>query len=151
MLHMRHEPVHAAVDQNGIWSILPRLKLWRLKDEPSQHLQSHRRGNRAACGFAVSLDDRAATVCQPTHALPSDRHGRREMRRFDVRTLHRARALSENRTCRFCRHAQVEPIELDDPQYGRGNLPIPGTASLVGFRCHSCRSEWPHGPTGPPQ
>ena len=88
---------------------------------------------------------------QPTHALPSDRHWRREMRRFDVSTLHRARALSENRTCRFCRHAQVEPIELDDPQYGRGNLPIPGTASLVGFRCHSCRSEWPHGPTGPAQ
>jgi hypothetical protein len=81
---------------------------------------------------------------KPTRTLPSHRHRTSEMGPCGASTLHRARALAKNRTCRFCRHPQVEPIELADPQLGRGNLPIPGTASLVGFRCHSCRSEWPH-------
>ena len=30
--------------------------------------------------------------------------------------VHRARALNANRTCRFCQHPEVEPIELADPQ-----------------------------------
>lgn len=57
--------------------------------------------------------------------------------------LDRARSLSCNRTCPHCRRAAVTPLELADAQIGRGNLPIPGTGTLVGFRCECCRAEWP--------
>jgi hypothetical protein len=60
--------------------------------------------------------------------------------RFDV--VARAQALYENRTCPACDYPVVEPIELDDPILNRKGLPIPGTATLVGFRCRGCRTEW---------
>lgn len=101
--------------------------------------------------FSPPLDDPAAPVVLPFLLAVGHRgHTRHLQRTGDSqqrsvgRAVHRARALNANRTCRFCQHPQVEPIELADPQYGRGNLPIPGTASLVGFRCHRCHSEWPN-------
>ena len=59
-------------------------------------------------------------------------------------TVHRARILRENRCCAFCRSMFVEPLELDDAVISRRNhRPIPGTATIVGFHCHSCSAEWP--------
>jgi hypothetical protein len=55
----------------------------------------------------------------------------------------RARLLHENRECPYCAHPVVEPIELEDGLIGRNRLPIPGTATLVGFNCARCRAEWP--------
>ncbi len=60
--------------------------------------------------------------------------------RMDIIT--RARLLFENRTCRECRYPVVTPIELNDAQLNRNQLAIPGTATLVGFRCCGCRAEW---------
>ncbi len=54
----------------------------------------------------------------------------------------RAHTIYANGRCPVCRHPVVEPIELNDAVVGRGNLPIPGTATLVGFRCDGCDSEW---------
>jgi hypothetical protein len=56
--------------------------------------------------------------------------------------ISRARLLFENRSCRSCGYPVVLPIELDDAQLNRNRQAIPGTASLVGFRCEGCRAEW---------
>ena len=40
-------------------------------------------------------------------------------------------------------HPIVEPIELDNGILNRNRMPIPGTATLVGFHCHGCQREWP--------
>lgn len=54
----------------------------------------------------------------------------------------RARLLFENRTCPECHYPVVTPVELNDAQFNRNGLPIPGTATLVGFHCQGCRAEW---------
>ncbi len=55
----------------------------------------------------------------------------------------RARAIHANRTCPHCDHPVVMPLELENAVMNRSRMPIPGTATLVGFRCESCQSEWP--------
>jgi len=55
----------------------------------------------------------------------------------------RARTIHHNRRCCHCGHPIVEPIELDDGVVNRNRLPVPGTATLVGFRCDRCHTEWP--------
>ena len=57
--------------------------------------------------------------------------------------LLRARTIHQNRRCAYCGYPIVEPIELDDCVLNRNRLPVPGTATLVGFRCDRCRAEWP--------
>lgn len=57
--------------------------------------------------------------------------------------LHRARALRQNDCCPRCSRASVEPLELADALNGRNNMPIPGSATLVGFHCQGCHWEWP--------
>ena len=60
------------------------------------------------------------------------------------KAVDRARVLHENRQCPYCSHVNVEPIELHDSVVSvRNHRPIPGTATIVGFHCHSCNSEWP--------
>ena len=61
-------------------------------------------------------------------------------RPMDVVT--RARILYANRKCHECRYPVVEPIELPDSAVNRSGLAIPGTATLVGFRCCGCLNEW---------
>jgi hypothetical protein len=56
--------------------------------------------------------------------------------------VERARVLFANRHCPVCRYPVVIPIELDDAVINRCGQPIPGTATLVGFRCRGCRAEW---------
>jgi len=56
--------------------------------------------------------------------------------------IERARALYDNRCCPSCSYPVVEPIELADGFRNRKGQVIPGTATLVGFRCRGCRSEW---------
>jgi hypothetical protein len=56
--------------------------------------------------------------------------------------IQRSRLLFENRSCRSCGYPVVTPIELNDAQLNRNCRPIPGTATLVGFRCHGCKAEW---------
>lgn len=59
---------------------------------------------------------------------------------FDV--VQRAKLLFSNRKCHECSYPVVEPIELSDAIKNRNGLAIPGTATLVGFRCCGCQSEW---------
>lgn len=73
--------------------------------------------------------------------FPTPSHG--YLRRSMLDPLLRARALYKNRSCPTCRHPVVEPLELDDALRNRNNMPIPGTATLVGFHCQRCQREWP--------
>ena len=58
--------------------------------------------------------------------------------------LDRARLLHNNSTCPECAHHDIEPLELEDSVISPKNrLPVPGTATIVGFHCNDCGIEWP--------
>ncbi len=60
-----------------------------------------------------------------------------------LRAISRAKMIRKQNACPECGCASVAPIELENPILNRNRLPIPGTASLVGFRCTKCEAEWP--------
>lgn len=56
----------------------------------------------------------------------------------------RARLIRTNNTCPNCSHHDIEPLELEDAMISpKSRLPIPGTATIVGFHCNDCGTEWP--------
>lgn len=57
--------------------------------------------------------------------------------------LLRAQQIRANRACPDCGHPAVSPVELNDAQHNRNGMPIPGSATLVGFHCSCCDAEWP--------
>lgn len=57
--------------------------------------------------------------------------------------LDRARALHENRSCKNCGCSGVEPVTLNDGLRDGSGQYVPGSATLVGFHCTQCRTEWP--------
>ena len=58
--------------------------------------------------------------------------------------VQRARLIRENSQCPNCMHTDVHPLELEDAIISsKSRLPIPGTATLVGFHCNDCGTEWP--------
>lgn len=61
----------------------------------------------------------------------------------DAAPLNRAKALHRNRRCPSCGGPVVEPVVLNDGLRDGTGQYIPGTATLVGFHCRGCRSEWP--------
>ena len=66
---------------------------------------------------------------------------RRPQAPMDVLT--RARALHANRCCPRCRRAGAIPLDLGDGDDRNPAMPVPGTATLVGFYCDGCGAEWP--------
>jgi hypothetical protein len=66
---------------------------------------------------------------------------RRPKTSMDVLT--RARALHENRCCPRCRRAGAIPLDLGDGDERNAAMPVPGSATLVGFYCDACGAEWP--------
>jgi len=54
----------------------------------------------------------------------------------------RARTIHANRVCRSCGRTTVVPLEHHNAVLNRNLMPVPGTASLAGFSCHSCGAEW---------
>ena len=56
----------------------------------------------------------------------------------------RARMISDNSVCPECSGFDIEPLELQDAVISPKNrLPVPGTATIVGFHCNGCSTEWP--------
>lgn len=56
----------------------------------------------------------------------------------------RARIIHDNSVCPECTSLNIEPLELADAVISpRSRMPIPGTATIVGFHCNSCATEWP--------
>lgn len=87
----------------------------------------------------------AAPEAAPRDILPFRRHEPRIVfsGRF-VPAVERARLIHENGVCPRCERQDVEPLELDDARVSAGSrLPVPGTATLVGFHCNDCGAEWP--------
>ena len=66
---------------------------------------------------------------------------RQQVRMPDVAT--RARSVYYNVNCPCCKRTAVVPLVLNDALRNRNRMPIPGTATLVGFHCNECRYEWP--------
>lgn len=61
-----------------------------------------------------------------------------------MQPVDRARLLHENNCCPECAHHDIEPLELEDSIISpRNRLPVPGTATIVGFHCNDCGIEWP--------
>ncbi len=58
-------------------------------------------------------------------------------------TLNRARQIHSNCQCPSCQSALVVPLTLNDGRKDRSGEDVPGSATLVGFRCDVCLSEWP--------
>jgi len=87
---------------------------------------------------AVTDDDEA--ILDAPAILPFQ--AERSLRQWRSDVIARAQALYENRTCPECDYPVVMPIELGDAIRNRNGLPIPGTATLVGFRCRGCGCEW---------
>lgn len=56
--------------------------------------------------------------------------------------LMRARVLHENRCCPRCRRGGVIPVDLGDGDDRHPAMPVPGSATLVGFYCTACGAEW---------
>ncbi len=56
----------------------------------------------------------------------------------------RARIIRDNAVCPECSKFDIEPVELQDAVISpKSRLPIPGTATIVGFHCNDCGTEWP--------
>ena len=77
--------------------------------------------------------------------IPIDR-GRRSVvisGRF-MEPADRARIIQQNNCCPACSLHDIEPLELADALISPKNrLPVPGTATIVGFHCNDCGTEWP--------
>lgn len=55
----------------------------------------------------------------------------------------RAQRLNKHQKCPDCSRTGVLPLMLNDGRMdGSGRL-VPGSATLVGFRCETCSHEWP--------
>lgn len=61
-----------------------------------------------------------------------------------VEPVDRARVLSDNSECPECQKHDIEPLELQDAIISpKSRMAIPGTATIVGFHCNDCQTEWP--------
>lgn len=96
------------------------------------------------------ISDSAGTASRESHSdgmiIPFRFGNRSETTASSLSVLDvvtRAQMLRENRECRQCGHPVVEPVELNDATHNQNGLPIPGTATLVGFHCTRCDREWP--------
>jgi len=103
-----------------------RLRLFAPPEEPSEPAQQFLDMDRPH--ILQFRSRREATVISGRFTPPADR----------------ARMIHENCVCPECNHTDVEPLELEDGLISRGNhQPVPGTATIVGFHCNDCGSEWP--------
>lgn len=60
-----------------------------------------------------------------------------------IRVLQRSQTIAQNRRCPNCRSNSVNTIELNNGVKDCWRYTVPGTASLVGFHCDQCATEWP--------
>jgi len=75
--------------------------------------------------------------------LKFETHVHRIRKPFSVDVISRASLIYKNKFCRHCGAPAVAPVESEDILLSRNGLPIPGSGTLVGFRCCNCEREWP--------
>ncbi len=101
--------------------------------------------------FTPSVEEVTEVTSQPAaeatfdDIIPFER-GRRSVifsGRF-MPAVDRARLIHQNGLCPECGHTDIEPLELADSVISPKNrMPVPGTATIVGFHCNDCGVEWP--------
>jgi len=64
-------------------------------------------------------------------------------RRHSPSPLQRAQQIHANCECPACHAALIIPLVLNDGRRACSGEEVPGTATLVGFRCDVCSAEWP--------
>ncbi|MEZ6128152.1 MAG: hypothetical protein R3C59_05695 [Planctomycetaceae bacterium] len=83
---------------------------------------------------------------EPRDIIPLQSHNRTATiisGRFTA-PVDRARIIHDNSHCPECSGMDIEPLELQDAVISpKSRLPIPGTATIVGFHCNDCSTEWP--------
>ncbi len=82
---------------------------------------------------------------QPRDILPfSDRQRTTIISGRLAAPVDRARVIHENAVCPECDKCDIQPLELKDAVISpKSRLPVPGTATIVGFHCNDCGTEWP--------
>lgn len=75
-------------------------------------------------------------------AVLSWRFTRRNGQPSFIEAVHRSRLLHRHRRCHECGRPTVQPMDQNDAVLGKNRLPIPGTATVIGFHCDYCQSEW---------
>ncbi len=100
--------------------------------------------------FSPAEDNKPAVAAQSAgdtfdDIIPIDRARRSVILSGRFREpVDRARLLHQNSICPECAHHDIEPLELEDAVISpRNRLPVPGTATIVGFHCNDCGIEWP--------
>lgn len=56
--------------------------------------------------------------------------------------LFRAQRLDANQTCPDCNRSGAVPLTLNNGRIDNSGRMVPGSATLVGFRCEECCCEW---------
>ena len=74
--------------------------------------------------------------------FPFPTKGALPLPRTQEQLLARMKTVHRNRTCRSCQSSSVVPLQKTDDLLNRNRMPIPGTATLVGFQCSQCSAEW---------
>lgn len=93
----------------------------------------------------AEADDLGLNLYRESHDEPevlSWRVMRRDGQPSYLEILNRSRLLHMHRRCHECGRPTVQPLERDDAALGKNRLPIPGTATVVGFHCVYCSTEW---------
>lgn len=100
------------------------LRLYQPPPEPSPALNAHHEER----DIIPMNSRRQTTIISGRMEAPADR----------------ARIIHENAVCPECSKTNIEPLELKDAIISpKSRLPIPGTATIVGFHCTDCTTEWP--------
>lgn len=90
----------------------------------------------------ATMDDHMILPFPQTQSLSASIRTSLSMQPSKMDVITRARVLFNNRQCQECGYPVVEPVELPDSAVNQSGLSIPGTATLVGFRCKGCSCEW---------
>lgn len=84
-------------------------------------------------------------LTEDRHVIPFRSHRRATIISGRITpAVDRAKILHDNAACPECSRHDIEPLELQDAAISpKSRLPIPGTATIVGFHCNDCGTEWP--------
>ena len=94
--------------------------------------------------FASTADAEPAILPFPGCRQPRGDASQSDVIRPDEQSpAERARLISRNSLCQRCRRKLVSLILADDSRRDGSGEFVPGTQTLIGFRCECCHSEWP--------
>ena len=110
----------------------------------SQDLIGETSTARSCADFASTADAEPAILPFPGRRQPlTDGSQPNGIHPDEQSPAERARLISRNSLCQRCRRKLVSLILADDGRRDGSGEFVPGTQTLIGFRCECCHSEWP--------